>query len=196
MTTSSSPAGRHRRNLVEFIKFGLVGGSGVLVNMLVAIAMNKANGGPANSQEILFNLFGTQWNFRFTSLVWIVGFVVSNVTNFQLNRSWTFKRDQRRGWWAEFWPFFSVGAIAALIGMFIKIALTNPSSALYLSAPFFHEMTGLHSREYWAQIITIVITMPINFVLNKLWTFRTVRHHDALPEPAAQADLRAKVKSS
>lgn len=196
MTTSSSPAGAHRRHLAEFAKFGLVGGSGVLVNMVVAIVMNRANGGPANSQAILFNLFGTRWNFRFTSLVWIVGFIVSNVTNFQLNRTWTFKRVQRRSWWAEFWPFFAVGAVAALIGMFIKIALTNPASVLYLSGPFFHEMTGLHSREYWAQIITIVITMPINFIVNKLWTFRKVGHHDELSQPATPLGHRAKVKSS
>jgi len=26
-------------------------------------------------------------------------------------------------------------------------------------------------------LITIVVTMPINFVANKLWTFRAVRHH-------------------
>lgn len=153
----------------------MVGGTGVVVNMIVAIIMNRANGGTANSQRILFNLFGTPWNFRFTSLVWVVSFVVANVANFQLNRSWTFKRSQRRGWWAEFWPFFSIGAVAALAGMFIKIALTNPSSPVFLSAAFFHDLAGFHSREYWAQIITIIVTMPINFVVNKLWTFRAVR---------------------
>ncbi len=170
------------RHLLEFLKFGVVGGSGVLVNMVVAIIMNKANGGTDNSQRILFNLFGTPWNFRFTSLVWLVSFIVANITNFQLNRSWTFKRDRRRGWWSEFWPFFSIGAIAALAGMFIKIALTNPTSPVYLSSGFFHGQTGLHAREYWAQIITIIITTPINFVVNKLWTFRAV--HAPAPKPS------------
>jgi putative flippase GtrA len=55
-----------------------------------------------------------------------------NITNFQLNRSWTFKREYRRGWWREFWPFFAVGSIAAIIGMFIKIFFTNPTSPIYL----------------------------------------------------------------
>lgn len=174
-----------RRHLLEFLKFGVVGGSGVLVNMVVAIIMNRANGGAQNSQRILFNLFGTPWNFRFTSLVWLVSFLVANITNFQLNRSWSFKRERRRGWWAEFWPFFSIGAIAALAGMFIKIALTNQTSPVYLSSGFFHGQTGLHSREYWAQIITIIVTMPINFVVNKLWTFRAVHATGSrTPEPS------------
>ena len=41
------------------------------------------------------------------------------------------------------------------------------------------EEAGIHSREYWSQLLTILITMPINFIVNKLWTFRAVRnrHH-------------------
>ena len=64
---------------------------------------------------------------------------------------------------------------AAAAGLVIKIALTNPSSPVYLPEPWFHEEAGIHSREYWSQLIAIVITMPINFVVNKLWTFRSVR---------------------
>ncbi len=193
---STSPIGGRRRSLMEFVKFALVGGSGVVVNMLVALVMNKANGGTRNSQEILFNLFGTPWNFRFTSLVWIVAFIISNVANFQLNRTWTFKRDRRRSWWAEFWPFFSVGAVAAFFGMFIKIALTNPTSVLYLSSSFFHEAAGFHSREYWAQMITIAITTPINFIVNKLWTFRAVRHREEVPVSRREVGAATNMKSS
>lgn len=170
-----------KRHLLEFLKFGIVGGSGFLVNIVVAIAMNKAHGGTEHAQDILFNLFGTRWNFRYTSLVWIVGFIVANVTNFQLNRSWTFKRERRRGWWTEFWPFFAVGSVAAIIGMFVKIAFTNPTSVFYLSASWFHETKGIHSREYWSQILAIVVTMPINFIVNKLWTFRAVKHSEDVP---------------
>ena len=95
ITEPTAPTRRRikKRHLIEFIKFGVVGGSGFLVNIIVAIIMNKANGGTEHAQDILFNLAGTRWNFRFTSLVWLVGFVVANITNFQLNRSWTFKRE-------------------------------------------------------------------------------------------------------
>ena len=167
---------RYQHVLRQFIKFGLVGGAGVVVNMVVAIIMNKLNGGTVNAQNIVFAIPGTAWNFRFTSLVWIVGFLVANLFNFQLNRSWTFRHGHKAPWLAEFWPFLAVGSAAALIGLFIKIAFTNPTSPLFLPEPWFHENAGLASREYWAQLFTILVTMPVNFVVNKLWTFRHIRN--------------------
>jgi putative flippase GtrA len=160
---------RYQHVLRQFIKFALVGGAGVAVNMLVAIVLNKLNGGTANAQNVVFAI-------RFTSLVWIVGFLVANLFNFQLNRSWTFRHGQKAPWLAEFWPFLAVGSAAALIGLFVKIAFTNPTSPLFLPEPWFHENAGLSSREYWAQLFTILLTMPVNFVANKLWTFRHVRN--------------------
>ncbi len=166
---------RYGNTLRQLVKFGVVGGSGVVVNMIVTVAMNKLNGGSINAQNILFAIPGTPFNIRFTVLVWIVAFLIANLYNFQLNRWWTFKSSKHAGWWQEFWPFLAVGSVAALVGMFLKIAMTNPSSPFFLPEPFFHEETGLQSREYWSQLIAILITMPINFIVNKLWTFRAVR---------------------
>ncbi|WGT46311.1 GtrA family protein [Tessaracoccus lacteus] len=166
---------RYRHSMRQFVKFAVVGGTGVLVNMLVAVVMNRLNGGSANAQNIVWAIPGTPFNIRFTALVWIGGFLVANLYNFQLNRWWTFRSAAAAGWWKEFWPFLAVGSAAAAVGLVIKIALTNPSSPVYLPEPWFHEEAGIHSREYWSQLIAIVITMPINFVVNKLWTFRSVR---------------------
>lgn len=166
---------RYGNTFRQLIKFGLVGGSGVLVNMIVTVVMNKLNGGSINAQNILFSIPGTEFNVRFTVLVWIVAFLIANFYNFQLNRWWTFKSSGHAGWWKEFWPFLAVGSVAALVGMVLKIAMTNPTSPIFLPEPFFHEERGLNSREYWAQLIAILVTMPINFIVNKLWTFRAVR---------------------
>jgi len=170
---------RYQHVLRQFFKFALVGGAGVVVNMIVAILMNKAHGGTAYAQEALFPIVGTQFSFRFTSLVWIVAFLVANLFNFQLNRAWTFRGHPKAPWFSEFWPFLAVGSAAALAGLFIKIAFTNHTSPLYLPEPWFHENAGLQSREYWSQLLTIVITMPINFMVNKIWTFRHVRKRHA-----------------
>ncbi len=188
VVNSGESRARLTRLLRQFVKFGLVGGAGVVVNMLVAIVMNRANGGTVNAQRILFPISGTEYNFRYSSLVWIVAFLVANVFNFQLNRSWTFRGTRQAPWFAEFWPFLAVGSAAALVGLFVKIAFTNPTSPLYLPEPWFHENAGLRSREYWSQLFTIVITMPINFLANKLWTFRHVRRKHA--EKAKQAVSR------
>ena len=139
--------------------------------MLVAIGLNKLNGGTRNSQNILFALPGTDFNVRFTALVWVVGFAVAVVFNFQLNRTWTFARLTRGLWWSGFWRFLVVGSVAAVVGLALKIALTHPDSPLYLPEPTFHEEVGLRSREYWAQLIAIACTMPVNFLVNRFWTF-------------------------
>ncbi|MGI3781073.1 MAG: hypothetical protein ACRYG2_09870, partial [Janthinobacterium lividum] len=34
---------------------------------------------------------------------------------------------------------------------------------------------GLRTKFYWAQLIVIAVTVPVSFVLNKLWTFSAVR---------------------
>lgn len=154
----------------QFIRFGIVGASGVLVNMAVAITMNKAHGGTAYANAALFEIPGTGLAFRFSDLVWWSGFAVANVWNYQLNQSWTF-RGHRRSWWSGLWPFMATGLIGAFVGFLLKKAMTNPSWPLYLPEPFFNEERGLQSREYWAQLISIFVTMPINFVVNKYWTF-------------------------
>lgn len=176
---SDDSRARIGRIVRQFVKFGLVGGAGVVVNMIVAIIANKANGGTINAQRVLFPIWGTSFNFRYSSLVWIIGFLVANLFNFQLNRSWTFHGTRKAPWFAEFWPFLAVGSAAALIGLFVKVAFTNPTSPLYLPEPWFHENAGLRSREYWSQLFTIVVTMPINFLANKLWTFQHVRRRHA-----------------
>lgn len=166
---------RYGRSLRQLVKFGIVGGSGVLVNMVVTVLMNRANGGSANAQDIIWSIPGSPFNVRFTALVWIAAFLVANLWNFQLNRRWTFRSSAHARWWREFWPFLAVGSVAAAVGLFIKIALTNPSSPVFLPEPWFHEDAGLNSREYWGQLIAIIVTMPVNFLVNKFWTFRAVR---------------------
>ncbi|MDO5677727.1 MAG: GtrA family protein [Propionibacteriaceae bacterium] len=181
-----TPAERYRRSLWQFIKFGIVGGSGVLVNMIVNIVMNKLNGGTINAQDVLWSIPGTPFNIRFTMLAWFVPFLVANLWNFQLNRWWTFKSSKAAGWWREFWPFLAVGSVAMLTGAILKLLMTNPTMPLYLPEPHFHEEVGLRSREYWSQLIAILFTMPINFLVNKLWTFKAVRSSKLASAPAEE----------
>lgn len=181
---------RWLRTIRQFVKFSIVGGSGVLVNMVVAVVMNQLNGGSANAQAIVWSIPASRFNIRFTALVWLGGFLVANMWNFQLNRSWTFRSQGHARWWSEFWPFLAVGSAAAAVGLAIKIALTNPASPLYLPEPWFHEESGLRSREYWAQLIAIIVSMPVNFLANKFWTFRAVRRLRPDASGGAAEDMR------
>lgn len=197
MTGTAMPTRSQRLvgSLRQFIKFGLVGGSGVVVNMIVAVIMHRLHGGTVYGNQALMPLPFVHGSLRYRHVVWIVTFLVANLTNFQLNRTWTFKSSRHASWWSEFVPFLAVGSVAALAGLFILSQFTNIASPLYLPDPYFNETAGLRSREYWAQLLTIVITMPINFVVNKLWTFRAVRsrveHAETLRDQAEPAEVSA-----
>ena len=73
---------RYGNSLRQLVKFGMVGGSGVIVNLIVMVLMNKANGGSVNAQNVVWSIPGTEFNVRFTAIVWIVAFLVANVYNF------------------------------------------------------------------------------------------------------------------
>ncbi|WP_211283096.1 GtrA family protein [Serinibacter salmoneus] len=160
---------------LQFVRFAVVGGAGVLVNMAVAVALNGANGGAGNAREILFAIPWTVYNVRFTALVWVVSFLVAAVFNYQLNRVWTFRNRARPPWWSGLWRFVLVGSVAAAVGLGLKVALTHPDAAVYLAHPWFEDDQVLRSREYWAQLIAILLTLPINFLVNRYWTFARER---------------------
>jgi putative flippase GtrA len=158
--------------LRQFIRFGLVGGSGVLVNAVVMVLMHKLHGGPEFADQPIFNLPGTDFWVRYRNVVFIVSFIVANVWNYQLNRRHTFEKTGR-SWLRDFGPFFCTGILGAIIGLACQIALTHPDLPTYLPDPPFTATGTLLSRELWAQLIGVAISTPITFGLNRVWAFRT-----------------------
>jgi putative flippase GtrA len=163
---------RHQKNWILLFRFGLVGGSGVLVNLVAVVIANKL--GP-DEQSVFWNLPLTGYNARWYHVFSTIAFVVANLWNFQLNRMWTFKSAAHAGWFREYFPFLAVGFGAQLIGLGILTALMHPGSPISLSPTIFDDSSGLRTRLYWAQLITVLLVTPISFVLNKIWTFSAVR---------------------
>jgi putative flippase GtrA len=163
---------RHRNNWKLLFRFGLVGGTGVLVNLVVTILLKR--GGP-NFEDVFIDLPFTQFNVRWYHLYSMVAFVVANLWNFQLNRLYTFRSSKHSGWFREYGPFLAVGLAAQLVGLGILTMLMHPQSFLALPSHVFNNSTGLRTKLYWAQLIVITVTVPISFVLNKVWTFSSVR---------------------
>ena len=186
---------RHRHNWSLLFRFGLVGGSGVLVNMIVLILLKRS--GP-HFEDVLLDLPLTDFNVRWYHLYLLVAFLVANVWNFQLNRWFTFRSAQHSGWWREYGPFLAVGLAAQFVGLGIATLLLHPGSIFSLPSDVFDNSTGLRTKLYWANLIVIAITVPISFVLNKLWTFSSVRGgvHPSLEEEAEaeEADELAAAK--
>ena len=173
---------RHGHNWLLLIRFGMVGGSGVLVNLLTVILVNKL--GP-DENGVFFDLPLTAYNVRWYHAYSTIAFVVANLWNFQLNRRFTFRSAAHSGWWREYVPFLVVGLLGQAVGLGILTLLMHPGSALALSPRIFDDSTGFRTRLYWAQLITIVVITPLSFVLNKVWTFSSVRGR---PRMAALGD--------
>jgi putative flippase GtrA len=124
-----------RRGVRQFLKFGVVGASGMVVNFVVAHALEKT-----------------------TPLSWFadfaIGFMVGGISNYVLNRIWTF--GSRRNPLVEGLQFLTVSAIALLLG---KIVFTLA------------ERSGFrHFTLTW--LVATLAGIFVNFFLNKYWTFR------------------------
>jgi putative flippase GtrA len=169
---------RHGHNWILLLRFGLVGGSGVLVNLLMVVLCNKV--GP-DEDGVALGLPLTDFNVRWYHVFSTIAFLVANVWNFQLNRRYTFRSTKHAGWFGEYFPFLAVGVLGQAVGLAILTLLMHPGSFVSLSPTFFDDSSGFRTRLYWAQLITIAVTTPLSFVLNKLWTFSSVRSRPALP---------------
>ncbi|TDT33008.1 putative flippase GtrA [Naumannella halotolerans] len=175
---------RHRHNWIQLFRFGLVGGSGVIVNNIVFVLASKILG--HRNDDIVFGIPFTEFNLRWQLVFSIIAFIVANLWNFQLNRTWTFNSAKHARWFKEYWPFMAVGFGAQIVTMLIETLFINPTSPLYQLLPptIFTGESGFTNRFYWAHLIAIIITVPITFVLNKLWTFSAVRRKpDSAPVP-------------
>jgi putative flippase GtrA len=124
-----------RRGVRQFLKFGIVGASGTIVNFVVAHLLEKT-----------------------TTLSWFadfaIGFMLGGVSNYALNRIWTF--GSRRNPLVEGLQFLAVSAVALAVG---KLVFATAGRA------GFHHFTTT-----W--LMATVSGVFINFFLNKYWTFR------------------------
>jgi putative flippase GtrA len=180
---------RHGRNALQFGRFALVGGTGVVVNLVVLVLVKRMGPLP---EDAIVALHPTAFHVRWYHVYSTIAFLVANLWNFQLNRWWTFRSSKHSGWWREYWPFLAVGMLGQAIGLVLLTLLMHRGSPLSLPTGVLDDSSGFRTRLYWAQLIVIAVVTPLSFVLNKLWTFAAVRTHhlEAVPaHPAAEREL-------
>lgn len=135
---------RLRESGFQFIKFCFVGASGVVVNLAVfnatLLLWRLAFGETTTAAEYLGNL---------------LGFVVSVLTNYYLNRRWTFRSSGAVS--RELPKFFTVSVIAYVVNLGVFTIARH----------------GIDLSENLSQLVAIACVMPINFILNKVWSFRS-----------------------
>jgi putative flippase GtrA len=172
---------RHRNNWLLLLRFGMVGASGVLVNLVVLVVVKRLGPDPDFAvAPIPFSEFNVRWYHVYST----AAFLVANLWNFQLNRWWTFRSSKDARWWREYWPFLVVGLVGQGLGLVLLTLLMHPGSLIALPTSVLDDSTGFRTRLYWAQLIVIAVVTPLSFVLNKIWVFAAVR----APRPPGGAD--------
>jgi putative flippase GtrA len=126
---------RQPHNWIQLIKFGAVGATGYVINLIV--------------YEIARHQFDVDYR-----VAAIIAFFFAVTNNFILNRYWTFSAsDGDAGFQAV--RFFVVSLFALVFNLLLLQILV-----------------GAGMDKLTAQAIAVICATPLNFVGNKLWSFR------------------------
>ncbi len=128
-----------RRGVRQFVKFGIVGASGFIVNLIAFTLLQRVV--PHHDQALQYNV------------IYSIAFLAGGVSNYYLNRIWTFRSTGHAV--REGAQFMSVSLIALAVGLLVS-AIVGP----YLG----------HGHRTW--FIGTVAGIFVNFFLNKFWTFK------------------------
>ena len=138
----------------RFIKFGLVGGSGTVINIVVLyLAQEHFLNGIAD--------FHTRLNYSIALAI-----TVATISNFYWNRRLTW-RDRTRSTPQPALRLFAKYVMAAALSILIQSLLTK--------------WLAQHLHYLFANVIAIVLASVVNFVANDKLTFR--RHRKAPQNP-------------
>lgn len=127
---------RKPANWLQLVRFGIVGGSGFVVNIAV--------------YALCVHAFGIDYQVS-SVLAWLVAVL----NNFVLNRHWTF--DAAAGSARlQAMRFFLVSLVAEGFSLGVLTILVE----------------GAGVEKVAAQALAVAAVMPLNFIGNKLWSFR------------------------
>jgi putative flippase GtrA len=146
----------NRKEQKRFIKFGLVGAFGALIDFGV------------------FNVLIHLIKFRPINAS-IISFICAVISNFLLNRFWTYPDSRTKRFRRQFLQF----SMVSIVGLGIRSLLFGPLEKIFLSiADDLIPVTFVLSPEFFGYNFTlavlILIVMLWNFFANRFWTFNDV----------------------
>ncbi len=136
------------RGLVQFVKFGLVGVSNTLINYGIEMLCYYA----------LFSQTTFQSDTLRVIVSSVLAFAVSVSNAYFWNSRFVFKSGERRT--------FRQGLFA-----YLRTVLCYGVTGLALAPAIKVWLTGAGIGFWLASLLSLVVTIPLNFVLNKFWAF-------------------------
>lgn len=160
----------NKQNIIQFIKFGLVGVSNTIVNYLV--------------YEICRIAFGLDIVVSNT-----LGFVISVLNAYFWGSRFVFKEDEtkeKRVWWRvllKTYASYALGFVLNTLLLILWVEIINIGQYFGFVGDFIgwlggfltflpSEITAEKLSDLIAPILNMVVTIPINFILNKFWAYR------------------------
>ena len=129
-----------RRGVRQFVKFGIVGASGFLVNLLAFTLL-----------QVPFSVILRE---RYYYAMFSIAFLAGGVSNYFLNRIWTFRSTGHA--FREGAQFLTVSIVALCFSLLVS----------YLAAPSLGK-----GHKLW--FVSTCAGIVVNFFANKYWTFRS-----------------------
>lgn len=133
-------------NLMQFVKFGIVG----ISNTVISYALNVAT-------LLLLRPFQVNWDYIAGNLV---AFTLSVLWSFYWNNRYVFileEGESRSLFRALLKTYISYG--------FTGVVLNNIMSWIWISI--------VEVSKYIAPMINLFVSVPLNYAINKLWAFKT-----------------------
>ena len=130
---------------MQFVKFGIIGLSNTAISYILNVAV-----------LLILSPFSVSWDFFAGNMV---GFLLSVLWSFYWNNRFVFtmqEGQQRSVWKALLKTYLAYG--------FTGIILNNILSWLWI--------TKFGISKFIAPVINLVVSVPLNFIINKLWAFR------------------------
>ena len=132
-------------SLVQFIKFSMVGVTNTLLSYGINVLVLK-----------LLQPYHLSWDYVAANLI---AFILSVLWSFHWNNKYVFveaEGEKRNKWHALLKTYVSYS--------FTGIILTNILSYVWI------DLLGI--SKYIAPLINLIISIPLNFLINKLWAFK------------------------
>ena len=132
-----------RRGVRQFVKFGIVGASGFLVNFVVFTLLQRLIPNHAARGPYL--------------AIYSIAFLSGGVSNYFLNRIWTFRSTGHPA--KEGLQFMTVSVLALLVGLAVSAIVAR--------------LIGHYGHVTW--LVATLSGIVVNFFVNKYWTFRSAQ---------------------
>lgn len=133
-------------SLVQFVKFGIVGVSNTLISYVLNILVLLA-----------LSSFHVHWDY-----------VAGNLVAFFLSVLWSFYWNNKYVFALEEGKTRSIGK--ALLKTYISYSITGIFLTNILSYVW---IDMLNISKYIAPLINLIISVPLNFIINKFWAFKS-----------------------